>query len=102
MKSKLIAFTFLFSGLLIVSSCGWSDNQKQAAKSTMNEGFEQGLASTGAKVDKKVKESWLDCVIEKGSKKWTFDEFSKGGPELEKIQEECAQEVGLYDAITVE
>ena len=102
MKKSLITFTLLFSGILILSSCGWSSNQTEAAKKSIDEGFETGLASTGAKVDQKVKEKWVDCVIEKGSKKWTFDEFSKAGPELEKIQEECAQEVGLYDAITAE
>lgn len=100
MKS-LFTFAILVSGLLTVSSCGgWSSNQTEAAKKSIDEGFETGLASTGAKVDQKVKEAWVDCVIEKGSKKWTFDEFTQAGPELEKIQEECAEEIGLYDAIT--
>lgn len=100
---KIILLTLLSSGLLLVSSCGgWSSNQKEVARTSIGDGFEKGLASNGAKVDPKVKEAWLDCVIEKSSKKWSFDDFSKGGSELEKIQEDCATEVNLEDGITVE
>lgn len=101
---KLILLTLISSGLLLVSSCagGWSSNQTEAARTSIGDGFDSGLATTGAKVDPKVKEAWVDCIIDKASTKWSFDEFAKAGSELEKIQEECATEVNLEDAITVE
>ncbi len=99
---KHLTFTLLLGGLLIFTSCGWSDSQKQAAKTAIGDGFDNGLESTGAKVDPKVREAWLDCVIEKGSEKYSFDEFNEAGSKLNQLQEECAKEVGLYDAITME
>lgn len=87
--------------LILFSSCGWSENQKQAARETIGDGFSSGLEISGSTVDEKVKDDWVNCVIDKASDKYTFDEFSKGGPALEAIQEECANEVGLYDAITM-
>jgi hypothetical protein len=101
---KHLTFTLLLGGTLLLASCGgWSSNQKEAARKSMGDGFSQGIEKSGATVDPKVKEAWLDCVIEKAAEKMTFDEFTKSvGPELEKLQEECAKEVNLAAAIEVE
>lgn len=98
---KYLTFTLLFGGLFFITSCGWSDNQKEAARKSIDEGFESGLESSGAQVDPKVKEAWLDCVIEKASEKYSFDEFTAATDKIEKLQEECAEEVGLFDAVSV-
>lgn len=88
--------------LTILASCGWSENQKSAARTSIGDGFTKGLSSSGSTVDEKVKDAWVDCIIDKASEKMTFDEFSAGGTELKALQDECAEEVGLMDAITVE
>lgn len=86
----------------ILSSCGWSENQKQAARTSIGDGFTQGLESSGATVDEKVKDAWVNCIVDKAAEKWTFDEFSEAGSELEAIHEKCSEEVGLMDAIIAE
>lgn len=87
---------------MVLASCGWSENQKEAARTSIGDGFTEGLTSTGAVVDDKVKEEWVNCVIDKASEKWTFDEFCLLEAELVELQEECAEEVGLLDAVTAE
>lgn len=98
---KLITTTLLLSGLFIIASCGWSGNQKKAARDTIGEGFDQGLEMNGAKVDPKVREAWLDCVIDKASEKWTFEEFQEHIGDLREIQEACAKDVNLDGAMSL-
>lgn len=98
---KYLAFTLLLSGLLLFSSCGWTDSQREAARESISDGFTEGLESSGATVDPKVKEAWLDCVMEKATAKWTFDQLKEAPDGLDAIQEKCANDVGLYDAIEV-
>lgn len=86
--------------LMSLTACGWSENQKESARNSIGDGFSTGLSNTGATVDEKVKEEWVNCVVDKASEKFTFDEFTKNMQIVESIQEECANEVGLYDAIT--
>ena len=98
---KYVTYTLLFAAILFLTACGWTDNQREAARKSIGDGFTEGLESQGATVDPKVKEAWLDCVMEKATEKWTFDELTEPPAELDALQEKCAQEVGLYEAITV-
>ncbi|GAB5417994.1 MAG: hypothetical protein Crog4KO_14470 [Crocinitomicaceae bacterium] len=99
---KYLAFTLLLTGTFLFTACGWTENQREAARKSIGDGFTEGLESSGATVDPKVKEAWLDCVMEKATEKWTFDELTEAPSGLDAIQDKCAKEVGLYDAITVE
>lgn len=99
---KYLAYSLLVSSALVLVSCGWTDSQKEAARKSIGDGFSEGLENSGATVDPKVKEVWLDCVMEKATEKWTFDELAESPDGLETLQADCAKEVGLYDAITVE
>ena len=96
----LVCSLLLFSALLF-ASCGWTENQREAARKSIGDGFSEGLESSGERVDPKVKEAWLDCVMEKVTEKWTFDELTESPEGLGEIQDECAKEIGLADAIEV-
>lgn len=98
---KYLTYTLLFSVALLFASCGWTDNQREATRKSMSDGMSQGLESSGASVDPKVKEAWLDCVMEKVTEKWTFDEISEVPAGLQELQDDCAKEVGLYESIMV-
>lgn len=103
MRKLFIVSAMTLSAFL--TSCGWSDNQKDGIKISMRDGFMKGLSNSGATIDEGVREEWLDCTVEKITKRWgSFDEFKKNQthPDVNKFQEECAQEVGLEDAITVQ
>ncbi len=99
---KYLVFTLLISSAFLFTSCGWTDNQREAARKSIGDGFTEGLESSGATVDPKVKEAWLDCVMEKATEKYSFDELTNTPSGLDAIQDKCAKEVGLYDAITIE
>jgi len=91
----------LVSGVFLFTACGWSANQEEATRKAIGNGFTQGLEGNGQTVAPKVKEAWLDCVMEKVTAKWTFDEVTENPSLMDDIQDECAKEVGLYDAIEV-
>jgi hypothetical protein len=98
---KYLTYTLLLSIALLFASCGWTDNQREAARKSIGDGFSQGLASGGMSVDPKVKDAWLDCVMEKATEKWTFDELSEAPSGLQELQDDCAKEVNLYEAMSV-
>ena len=96
---KYLTYTLLITGTLLFTACGWSDNQKEAARKAIDEGFTEGLEGTGQSIDPKVKEAWLDCVMEKVVDKWSFDEITENPELMDKVQHDCAKEVGLYEAV---
>jgi hypothetical protein len=98
---KYLTYSLVLATSLLLTSCGWTDNQREAARKSMSNGMTQGLEPSGTSVEPKVKEAWLDCVMEKATEKWSFDELSEGPEGLDALQDECAKEVGLYDAIKV-
>lgn len=98
---KYLTYSLIIATALLFTSCGWSENQKEAARKAIDEGFSQGLNGTGQTVDPKVKEAWLDCVMEKVVEQWTFDEITEKPELMDKVQHDCADEVGLYEAIEV-
>ena len=91
----------LVSGVFLLTACGWSANQEEATRKAISDGFTQGLEGNGQTVAPKVKEAWLDCVMEKVTAEWTFDEVTENPNLMDDVQDECAKEVGLYDAIEV-
>lgn len=98
---KLLTQIILISGVFLFAACGWSDNQKEATRKAIGDRFTQGLEGNGQTVSPKVKEAWLDCVMEKVTDEWTFDEVTDNPNLMDGIQDECAKDVGLYDAIEV-
>lgn len=98
---KYLTLTLLL-GTFLFSSCGWTDNQRKAARKSIGDGFSEGLEASGESVDPKTKEAWLDCVMDKVTERWTFDELTEVPEGLDELQNKCAQEVGLYDAISIQ
>ncbi|XOV67537.1 MAG: hypothetical protein ACFHU9_18135 [Fluviicola sp.] len=98
---KFLKCTFLVSTLLLMTACGWSDKQVQTERKALDEGFMKGIEGSGQTVDPKVKEAWLDCVMEKVVEKWSFDEVTEKPALMDKIKHDCAKEVGLYEAVEV-
>lgn len=98
---KYLTFTIVLATILLLTACGWSDNQRSAARKAIDQGFSEGIEGSGGKVDPAVKEAWLDCVMEKVTAKWSFDEITKNPELMDEVQNECAKEVNLYDAVTV-
>lgn len=99
---KYLTFTLVLIGALSLTACGWSENQKKAARKSIDEGFTQGFDGSGVSVDPKVKEAWLDCVMDKIIDRWTFDEITEKPKLMDGVRDECANEVGLYDALEVQ
>ena len=104
---KHLTDSLLFAGALILASCsgsetGWLINKKKPLKLLLEMDSQESLIKREKRLTLKVKEAWVDCIIDKASEKFKFDEFSKGGENLLKLQEECAEEVGLDEAITME
>lgn len=98
---KYLTYALLITGTLLFTACGWSEKQIQAERESIDKGFTEGLEGTGQTVDPKVKEAWLDCVMEKVVEKWSFDEITEKPELMDKVQHDCAKEVGLYEAVEV-